>query len=194
MKARTAPKLAIPAGIVAAGIGVTIWVAAGAGSPQPRPRAARPRTADPAVVQTTAPRPPARPMRQPPVAVSARGLEGVVRRFLVGWLACTYHQASCAHVGGSLPAYAAALDRQQGRALPTPAELAAHPRVQSVRLIRACRRSEMAVATYLDGHGGRFQLHLNLVRAPEGWRVFDVAEAPPHIPLPPPLTHGPRGC
>jgi hypothetical protein len=27
-----------------------------------------------------------------------------------------------------------------------------------------------------------------------GWRVFDVAEAPPHIPPPKPLSRGPLAC
>ena len=124
----------------------------------------------------------------------ARDPQGVARQFLASWLACTYHQGSCSHIAEALPAYAAVLGRQAGRSLPTPAELAAHPHVESVRVIRSCPRSAVAVATYFDGQGGRFVLHLNLVQQSRGWRVFDVAEAAPHIALPKPLTDGPGGC
>jgi len=95
---------------------------------------------------------------------------------------------------GALPAYAAALARHAGHSLPAPAELGAHPRVASLTVTRSCADAAVAQATYVDSQGGRFQLHVNLVRERAGWRVFDVAEAPPHIPLPPPLSRGPRGC
>jgi len=91
-----------------------------------------------------------------------------------------------------LPSYAAALARQRGTSLATPAELAARPVVLSLQLLRSCAHSAVAAVTYADG--GRFQIHVNLVHERGGWLVFDVAEAPPHIPLPPPLSRGPRGC
>jgi len=93
-----------------------------------------------------------------------------------------------------LPAYRTDLLRRQGSSLSTPAELAAHPRILSIQLMPSCAQAGIALAAYQDGEGGRFQLHINLVREPVGWRVFDVAEVPPHIPLPKPLADGPRGC
>ena len=115
------------------------------------------------------------------------------RRFLTGWLACVYHHAPCSQIADALPGYASALARP-ARSLATPAELVAHPEVVTLELLPRCGESEVAIATYTDGAGGRFQLHLDLVHEPAGWEVFDVAEAPPHIPLPTPLTRGPGGC
>jgi len=93
-----------------------------------------------------------------------------------------------------LPAYAAAVARQHQVSLATPAELAAQPRVLALQLLHGCALSAVAAVTYTDREGGRFQFHVNLMRERAAWRVFDVAEAPPHIPLPPPLSRGPRGC
>lgn len=118
----------------------------------------------------------------------------VARAFLSGWLACTYHRGPCSSLPESLAAYRAALSRQHDGALATPAEQAAHPRVVAVRITRSCGGSAIALATFTDGEGGDFQLHLNLVLEPVGWRVFDVAEAPPHIPPPKPLSRGPLAC
>jgi hypothetical protein len=91
-------------------------------------------------------------------------------------------------------AYERALARQRGRALITPAERAAYPRVIALQVLRDCQHAAVAIATYHDGEGGRFRLHVNLVRRRAGWRVFDVAEAGPSIPLPAPLTKGPGAC
>jgi hypothetical protein len=138
-----------------------------------------------AVARTTTPSPP--PHR-------SSGPQRVARRFLERWLRCTYHQAPCSRIAGTLPAYAAVLGRQAGRSLATPAELAARPRIVSLKLLRSCDRAAVAAADYNDREGGRYQLHVNLVREPAGWQVFDVAEAPPHIPLPKPITEGPQAC
>lgn len=120
--------------------------------------------------------------------------EHVARDFLFRWLACSYHQMACASIPGTLPAYQEALGRQHAESLPTPAEGLAHPRVLVLQIVRACRRSAAATATYQDGEGGRFQLHLSLVDQASGWKVFDVAEAGPHIALPAELNHGPGRC
>ena len=118
----------------------------------------------------------------------------VARRFLDGWLGCTYHQTPCSQITGMLPAYAVALDRQQGDSRATPAELSAPPLVVSLQLLRSCRRAAVAIATYKDRESDRFELHVNLIHDASGWHVFDVAEGPPHIALPEPLTHGPHEC
>jgi hypothetical protein len=120
--------------------------------------------------------------------------ERVARTFLLGWLACTYHQRACTSIPGTLDAYREALGRQHARSLPTPAERLVHPSVLLVQTVRACQGSTTATATYKDGEGGRFQLHLSLVDQRSGWKVFDVAEAAPHIPLPAELNHGPGRC
>jgi hypothetical protein len=152
----------------------------------------------PAVVADTPQNLPAAPSRRhPPIRSPTRRWSRpaqIARGFLRGWLGCTYHQTSCSRISGLLPAYADALVRYQGHSLATPDELAARPRIVAIRLVPSCPGAEVALATYQDGSGGRFQLHINLVREPAGWRVFDVAEAPPHIPLPKPLPYGPRGC
>lgn len=144
---------------------------------------------------------PAEPRRKPNSAVVERSRltrsstpRAVARAFVNGWLACTYHHRSCAALRGALPAYAAALSRQREASLATPAEQAARPKIVALHITRSCTASAIATAAYQDGEGGTFELHLNLVHGPEGWRVFDVAEAPPHIPLPTPLSRGPRGC
>jgi hypothetical protein len=97
-------------------------------------------------------------------------------------------------IAGMLPAYRTAFLAAQGISAATPAELAARPRVVALHLIRGCPVAIVAVATYTDGEGGTFVLHANLVRESAGWEVFNVAEAPPHIPPPKPLSEGPRGC
>jgi hypothetical protein len=118
----------------------------------------------------------------------------LARAFLAGWLACNYHHAPCSTIPGELHAYASALAQQNSRSAATPAERRAHPQITSIQLSRSCANAVVATATYQDGNGGTFELHVNLVRETAGWRVFDVAEAPPHIPLPRPLSRGPRGC
>jgi hypothetical protein len=130
--------------------------------------------------------------RAEPVRRASPG--AIADRFLAGWLACTYHQRSCHRLPGALPRYAASFDRDRGNGITTPAERAARPRVRWVNEIRGCSDSATVTASYQDGEGGLFQVHLNLINTPAGWRVFDVAEAPPHIPLPPPLPRGPRAC
>jgi hypothetical protein len=122
------------------------------------------------------------------------GAQQTARTFAAAWLACTYHQGPCDRLPDATTAYAAALTAQQGQSLPTPAETAAHPTITSLRLARSCGNAAVAVVTYADGEGGRFQIHVNLVREPVGWQVFDVAEAQPHIPLPKPLSEGPEAC
>jgi hypothetical protein len=187
-------QLAVPACLLVASLTV------GLASSSPPPR--RTPSAKPAVSgwahadgRWTGVRGPGIPSRPPTGPHSpAASPRAVALRFAHGWLDCTYHQAPCSRVPGILAAYAAALARQQGSSLATPAELAARPRIVSLTLTPSCRRAAVALATYSDGEGGRFQLHVNLVREHAGWRVFDVAEAPPHIPLPPPLSHGPHGC
>lgn len=162
----------------------------------------RPRSATSAGLRRVAtsppPAPPLRrsPHRFGPISVDRRATTAghVIRLFLHGWLGCIYHRTSCAQIAGSLPAYGAAIAQQRGSSLATPAELATRPRILSIDLLASCPTAELALANYQDGEGGQFQLHVNLVREPAGWRVFDVAEAPPHIPLPKPLTDGPRGC
>jgi hypothetical protein len=42
--------------------------------------------------------------------------------------------------------------------------------------------------------GTSFTLHVNLVRRRDGWRVFDVAEASPHVRPPAPIGDGPGEC
>jgi hypothetical protein len=116
----------------------------------------------------------------------------VALRFVVGWLSCNYHRASSIPPD-ALPAFATAFARQTGVALPTPAELQAHLKVISVGVARTCPVASVARVTYTDG-AERFWLHLNLVRTRRDWLVFDVAEAPPHIPLPVALGHGAHGC
>jgi hypothetical protein len=114
--------------------------------------------------------------------------------FTQRWLACTDHQGSCTHLPGALPAYNAALRRAQGSSLPTPAELAARVSVQGATTIRACRDQAVVTVSYSTGRGLHYLLHVNLARRVGAWRVFDVAEVPPHIPLPAPLGRGPGEC
>lgn len=144
--------------------------------------------------------PPA-PRHQPNTVVAQRSRptrssspSAVAYVFVTRWLGCTYHHGLCRALPGALPAYAAAVSRQHGASRITPAEQTARPTIIALHITRSCADSAIATATYQDGQGGHFQLHLNLVHEPEGWRIFDVAEAPPHIPLPTPLSHGPRGC
>jgi len=118
----------------------------------------------------------------------------VARYFLIGWLRCSYHQAPCRQIAGTLHSYRRALDSQRRASLQTPVEVAARPEVLSVRLIYGCPASGTAVATYQDGEGGRFELHVSLIDTHGGWRVFDIAEAAPHIALPKMLNHGPGKC
>jgi hypothetical protein len=109
-------------------------------------------------------------------------------------LACTYHRWSCHLLPGALPQYAAIFAQDRGNAITTPSERAARPRVTWVDEFRSCSDSAIVTASYQEGEGGHFQIHVNLIHTPVGWRVFDVAEAPPHIPLPSPLSRGPRAC
>jgi hypothetical protein len=125
---------------------------------------------------------------------AADSARSVALVFTLRWLACTDHNGSCAHVPDALPAYNAALRRAQGSSLPTPAELAARVTVQGATTIRACRDQAVVTVSYGTGRGLRYQLHVNLARRVGAWRVFDVAEVPPHIPLPAPLGRGPGGC
>jgi hypothetical protein len=55
---------------------------------------------------------------------------------------------------------------------------------------------DQAVVTvsYTAGSTLAYQLHVNLVRRRDGWRVFDVAEAPPHVWAPAPIGDGPGEC
>jgi hypothetical protein len=150
------------------------------------------RPASPALPRKHSAPPKPRPtpsLRTPPASATTVAVD-----FSLGWLACTYHQATCTHIPGSLQAYAAALRRQPERSLATPAEHAAQISITRVRLTRDCRDEAVAAVTYTSGSTSHFQIHLSLVREPGGWRVFDVAEAPPHIPTPAPLSRGPRAC
>ena len=106
----------------------------------------------------------------------SRGQRQVADRFLAAWLRCSYHQAPCSPIPGTLSAYAAALARQQGRSLATPAELTARPTIRSLKIVHSCGDAAIAIATYANGEGDRFELHVNLVRERAGWQVFDVAE------------------
>lgn len=118
----------------------------------------------------------------------------VARLFVTGWLRCTYHQARCSPIAGTLRAYARVLAGQQQASLQTPSELAARPTILSLRLIHGCPASAIAIATYQDAEGGRFLLHVSLIDTPGAWRVFDVAEATPHIAPPKAMNHGPGKC
>jgi hypothetical protein len=133
-------------------------------------------------------------MSLPTSRFSVASPKQVATRFAVGWLSCSYHQATCSRLPDALPAYATAFEHQRGTALPTPAEVDAHLEVLSTTLTPTCPVATVALVIYTDGAGGRFVLHVNLLRTRVGWRVFDVAEAPPHIPLPIELGHGPTGC
>lgn len=150
---------------------------------------------------TAASRLPRRHLRGPHRAIESRAAELAVTsparaasRFAVAWLACIYHQATCSRLPDALPDYARAITHHDDSALPTPAETQAQLRVVSVHAIRTCPLASIARVVYANGTDGRFVLHLNLLRTGATWRVFDVAEAPPHIPLPTELGHGPRGC
>lgn len=193
MSAPTAAKLAVPIALLAAAVALVIFGRPVSGAARSVGAATAPAVLSLAPAQQRA----GGWSRSTPVTITT-GHDvhpgRVARAFIEGWLGCVYRQRSCAHIPGSLPAYAAALDRPPGESLGTPAELAARPRVVSLHVIRACRRSATAIVWYVDGEGGRFQLHVNLVAEPAGWHVFDIAEAPPHIPLPKPLTEGPRAC
>jgi hypothetical protein len=193
MITRTLLKLAIPAAALAAALVLAASSAqhrtplgrhSSLATPFKPIRIPPPAPASRPVTRTALPSPPPRPSTPRQVA----------RRFLDAWLGCSYHQAPCSHIAGTLPAYAAALGRQAGRSLATPAELAARPRIVSLKLLRSCDRAAVAAADYNDREGGRFRLHVNLVREPAGWQVFDVSEVPPHIPLPKPITEGPQAC
>jgi hypothetical protein len=144
---------------------------------------------------------PRRRLRAPERAIDSRVAEFAVTspaqaatRFAVAWLACIYHQATCSRLPDALPGYARAITHRDDSALPTPAEMQAQLRVVSVHAIRTCPLASIARVVYANGTDGRFVLHLNLLRTGATWRVFDVAEAPPHIPLATELGHGPRGC
>ncbi|MGH2871849.1 MAG: hypothetical protein ACRDL5_05245, partial [Solirubrobacteraceae bacterium] len=191
MSVRSVLRLAVPAGLLALALALVLLGRPDHRAPRRASTAKTPVRLTLAMpLATVGPQP--QPTRAATGPESGAGPEQVARAFIDGWLACVYRQGSCARIPGSLPAYAAALGRRRGGSLATPAELAARPRVISLRVIRACRNSATAIARYVDGDGERYQLHVNLVLAPAGWRVFDVAEAPPHIPLPKPLTEGPR--
>ncbi len=134
-------------------------------------------------------------VHQPAKASLHLGSAGsVALRFTSAWLSCTYHRERCSRIPGALPAYTAALHRQHATPPPTPAELAARPAIRSVSVVQACGDEAVATVTYTAGPSVRYQLHVNLVRHPAGWRVFDVSETPPHIPLPAPLARGPGTC
>jgi len=191
MSARTPFKLVLPVALIAAGVLLALENSDHAPSgATPAPVSAAPvRTRARATTRRQRPN-----RRQTSVAPRSLSAGQVARYFLAAWLRCTYHQAPCFGIPGTLPAYAAALAGQQGRSLATPAEFAARPRFESLSIVHSCAAAAIAVATYTDGHGRHFPLHVNLVREPAGWRVFDVAEAPPHIALPNPLTAGPQAC
>ena len=105
-----------------------------------------------------------------------------------------YLRGPCAHVPGTLPAYAAALLNAARGAVAAPGESFGHLQFRLVGLIRVCRETDIALAVYTDEQGVRFELHINLLRDTAGWQVFDVAEAPPHISPPAPLGRSSRGC
>ncbi len=138
----------------------------------------------------------ATPTSLPPAEASLHlgSPRSVALRFTTAWLTCTYHRERCSRIPRALPAYTAALRRVWEASLPTPAELAARPAIRSVSVVEACGDEAVATVTYTAGPSVRYQLHVDLVRHPAGWRVFDVAEAPPHIPLPAPLNRGPGAC
>ena len=191
-------KLATPALLLVAALAITItapfgWPRVGH-APSPAGNHARLSSrahavpaATPPPRSTSAQPASALPSSPPPPAV-------VADRFARAWVACIYHQRPCSPMPSALPLYAAALARHAGDSLPAPAELITHPHVESLSVTRSCADVAVARITYAEGNAGRFQLHVNLVRERAGWRVFDVAEAQPHIPLPPPLGRGPRGC
>ncbi|MHB1837776.1 MAG: hypothetical protein ACYCXW_22765, partial [Solirubrobacteraceae bacterium] len=172
MSAPTAVKLALPAGLLASAVALAALGHFGKGVPRPVITA-------PVRLTLVSPRPAVRGLPRPArLATSTREGAGpvqVAHVFTQDWLACTYRQGRCARIPGTLPAYATALAGWGSGSLATPAELAARPRVVSVRVIRACRNSATASADYHDGVGGRYQLHINLVLEPTGWDVFDVA-------------------
>lgn len=193
MSGRSAVKLAAPAGLLVLAIALALSGRSAQLDPQSagtvktsiRLTLISPRTA-------IAPQP--RPTPPASRTVGRADPTQVARAFTQALLACMYGQASCARIPGTLPTYADALAGWTSGSLATPAELTARPRVVSVRVIRACRNSATVIADYVDGEGGRFQLHINVVLEHAGWQVFDVAEAPPHIPAPRPLTGGPGAC
>jgi hypothetical protein len=137
---------------------------------------------------------PLKPRPAPSPRTTGASATTVAFDFSLGWLACTYHQGPCTQIPGSLQAYGAALRRQPERSLATPAERAAQISITRIGLTRDCRDEAVAAVTYTSGSTSHFEIHLNLVREPDGWRVFDVAEAPPHIPPPAPLSRGTGAC
>lgn len=133
----------------------------------------------------------------PPARIRSRPKNAPRRTAIVfarAWLACTLHQGSCTHLPYALPAYLRALDRQPAASLATPTERASRPTVSRVSLTRDCDAESVATVTYTTSAATPFELHLDLVRERHAWLVFDVAETAPHIPPPPPLSRGPRGC
>jgi hypothetical protein len=110
-----------------------------------------------------------------------------------GWLACVYQRRPCSRSRAILAAYARLVVAQLQHAPVTHSDLAAHPRLVSLKLVRSCPLAAVAIATYtVDGQ--RLQLHPDLVLDSSGWKVFDVPEYPAHIPLPAPLRAGDRPC
>jgi len=118
----------------------------------------------------------------------------VARRFVRGWLACTYHHAPCTQIAGVYPAYARLVEPQLSDTPVTHADMLTHPKIISLRLVYNCPLQVVAIATYNVGPGPLLQLHPNLVREHNRWQVYAVPEFPAQIPLPHPLTGGVHFC
>lgn len=193
-------KLTIPVGLLAAAVAVALISPSSAPRKHPVARPSVPAhlaSRRHATVSPATPLPPAAPPAVHPHPDAPHQLptpRAVALEFVVGYLRYAYHHAPASAIPGMLPAFATALAREPGSSLPTPAELAARPRVLSLRLHYNCPLEAVGMVTYTDGQGARYELHPNLVREPDGWQVWSLPEATASIPLPRPLRGGTTLC
>jgi hypothetical protein len=192
MSWQTLARLLVPACLLAAS--ATIVVASHSSPTQSAQRPGSPVASGPPIRAIadhrrpdTATAPAEPPRTVPPEATAAAVL------FVRGWLRCVYRRAGCSVIPAILPTYATLVVPELEHSPVTHADLSSGPRLLSITLARPCRYDAVATASYQLG-GRPAELHPSLVREPDGWQVFSVAEYPLHITLPSPLRPGMQPC
>lgn len=109
------------------------------------------------------------------------------------FIACLYRHSSCSEILDLLPDYARQIEPQLASAPVTGADLIAHPHVVAAKVAYSCDVRALVTIIYrVDGR--LLRLSADLVRQPEGWRVFAVPVVPGPVLLPAPLRPGKRLC